>query len=513
MPGQQQRPPPQHNQQVYESYPTQSLRPSYRSMTAPQAPVQVGENDAYADYMNIPADQIPAQQQNQQPLHRVQEDGSEQFQHEYAQKEQRMPGQGARQMMGSSAQGRPPHPSPYNQAPSSSQGRSREREHRGGNVTLTSTGYAPTSRGADKYGSGTVVSQAQPLPYGGAAPSEQHRGQDPNYPYNQQYPPTNQPNEQYPATSQGYQPSQQYPQINEGYQGNQGYAQANSSYPKHQQHLPTNQTYNSPNQGQAGDYVGDQIQRGGQDQGYPHNQQQSSPYDLPKQGQAGDYVGDQIQRGGQDQGYPHNQQQSPPYDLPNQGQAGCDQMPQVLGAGVRSQDPQPHRARVGSQGAQGPSPQGPYGGGTASVPPNVQKVPGNQHPIPVPRSGRRAVQELLQSQPSPPMNQHAHPDQLAQHSQPGQPDQLAQPVQATRPDQPVPRVKEDTNVQENVLLQGIDDDIHQAVEEVQNEDDENEASLSGVPFDPNLVCPLCMKQFRLGEIQKYKKHVGKCQGQ
>ena len=111
------------------------------------------------------------------------------------------------------------------------------------------------------------------------------------------------------------------------------------------------------------------------------------------------------------------------------------------------------------------------------------------------------------------MNQHAHPDQLAQHSQPGQPDQLAQPVQATRPDQPVPRVKEDTNVQENVLLQGIDDDIHQAVEEVQNEDDENEASLSGVPFDPNLVCPLCMKQFRLGEIQKYKKHVGKCQGQ
>ena len=108
------------------------------------------------------------------------------------------------------------------------------------------------------------------------------------------------------------------------------------------------------------------------------------------------------------------------------------------------------------------------------------------------------------------MNQHANPDQLTQHSQP---DQLAQPVQATRPDQPVPRVKEDTNVQENLLLQGIDDDIRQAVEAVWKEDDESEASLSEVPFDPNLVCPLCMKHFREGEIQKYKKHVGKCQGQ
>ena len=175
-------------------------------------------------------------------------------------------------------------------------------------------------------------------------------------------------------------------------------------------------------------------------------------------------------------------------------------MRQVLGAGVRSQDLQPHRARVSSQG---PSPQGPYGGSIASVPPKVQKVPGNTHPISIPRSGRRAVQELLQSQPSP-VNQHAHPDQLAQHSQ---------PVHATRPDQPVPRVKEDTNIQENNLLQGIDDDIHQAAEEVQKEDDENEASLWEVPFDPNLVCPLCMKQFRLGELQKYKKHVGKCQGQ
>ena len=26
------------------------------------------------------------------------------------------------------------------------------------------------------------------------------------------------------------------------------------------------------------------------------------------------------------------------------------------------------------------------------------------------------------------------------------------------------------------------------------------------PFDPNLVCPTCKQQFRIGEIQEYKKH-------
>ena len=31
-----------------------------------------------------------------------------------------------------------------------------------------------------------------------------------------------------------------------------------------------------------------------------------------------------------------------------------------------------------------------------------------------------------------------------------------------------------------------------------------------MPFDTNLICPICRKQFRIGEIQKYKKHVDKC---
>ena len=30
------------------------------------------------------------------------------------------------------------------------------------------------------------------------------------------------------------------------------------------------------------------------------------------------------------------------------------------------------------------------------------------------------------------------------------------------------------------------------------------------PFDPNLVCPNCKKQFQIGEIQEYKKHYETC---
>lgn len=29
-------------------------------------------------------------------------------------------------------------------------------------------------------------------------------------------------------------------------------------------------------------------------------------------------------------------------------------------------------------------------------------------------------------------------------------------------------------------------------------------------YDPNLVCPTCKKQFRIGEIQKYKRHAKAC---
>ena len=33
-----------------------------------------------------------------------------------------------------------------------------------------------------------------------------------------------------------------------------------------------------------------------------------------------------------------------------------------------------------------------------------------------------------------------------------------------------------------------------------------------LPFDPNLVCPMCGRKHRIGDIQKFRKHVNQCEG-
>ena len=33
-----------------------------------------------------------------------------------------------------------------------------------------------------------------------------------------------------------------------------------------------------------------------------------------------------------------------------------------------------------------------------------------------------------------------------------------------------------------------------------------------LPLDSNLVCPMCKRQFRIGQIQHYRSHVDSCQG-
>ena len=41
---------------------------------------------------------------------------------------------------------------------------------------------------------------------------------------------------------------------------------------------------------------------------------------------------------------------------------------------------------------------------------------------------------------------------------------------------------------------------------------ENKRSTNRRPYDPNLVCPVCIRQFHLGDIQKFKRHVNTCDG-
>ena len=68
---------------------------------------------------------------------------------------------------------------------------------------------------------------------------------------------------------------------------------------------------------------------------------------------------------------------------------------------------------------------------------------------------------------------------------------------------------------ENPLQKEVDDEIHQQAAEVMQEVSGGRRIVKTDcqrPFDPNLVCPMCRRQFRIGEIQKFKKHVNTCTG-
>lgn len=69
--------------------------------------------------------------------------------------------------------------------------------------------------------------------------------------------------------------------------------------------------------------------------------------------------------------------------------------------------------------------------------------------------------------------------------------------------------------QENALLHGITTEIHNTAAGVGRQVDYNpelESLSPQAPFDPNLVCPMCRRQFKIGEIQKYRQHVKTCHG-
>ena len=68
---------------------------------------------------------------------------------------------------------------------------------------------------------------------------------------------------------------------------------------------------------------------------------------------------------------------------------------------------------------------------------------------------------------------------------------------------------------QNRLQDKVDDDIEREASEVMQQVSGGRRHITTDrqrPFDPNLVCPMCMKQFRIGEIQKFKHHVNTCDG-
>ena len=78
----------------------------------------------------------------------------------------------------------------------------------------------------------------------------------------------------------------------------------------------------------------------------------------------------------------------------------------------------------------------------------------------------------------------------------------------------------DSDIEENKLIDNIDEEIQQMAEDVRKGSrgpstaevlfDDSDSSL---PYDPNLVCPKCGKQYRVGEIQKLRRHINEfCTG-
>ena len=68
---------------------------------------------------------------------------------------------------------------------------------------------------------------------------------------------------------------------------------------------------------------------------------------------------------------------------------------------------------------------------------------------------------------------------------------------------------------ENPLQKKLDAEIHQEAAEVIHEVSGGTFDASTDrrrPYDPNLVCPMCRRRFRIGEIQKFRRHVNTCTG-
>ena len=77
---------------------------------------------------------------------------------------------------------------------------------------------------------------------------------------------------------------------------------------------------------------------------------------------------------------------------------------------------------------------------------------------------------------------------------------------------------DNSDVAENPLIEGMEKDMLAAQEEVHKMYADPNDSITDpeqsfeIPFDPNLVCPKCGRQFRRGEIQKFRKHHEGCSG-
>ena len=153
-----------------------------------------------------------------------------------------------------------------------------------------------------------------------------------------------------------------------------------------------------------------------------------------------------------------------------------------------------------------------------SYPTPVSHVPVNHQPIPHAQFGHpgtNTTSNLLEPQPR--RTPHAHTANLhysVQETQQGPSQQVKYPpgmrgealntVVTSQPNQ---------GLESNQLEMGIEREIYFEAKNVIKSDSEAPQTLidEDIPYDPNLICPKCKLNFRIGEIQKYRRHVTTCQ--
>ena len=84
------------------------------------------------------------------------------------------------------------------------------------------------------------------------------------------------------------------------------------------------------------------------------------------------------------------------------------------------------------------------------------------------------------------------------------------PNQQVPSNQPLP--PNPSGLQENVLIARIDREIQDVAKGVIHGGQGEQSLALDAPIDPNLVCQMCRRGFKIGQIQKYRRHVASCTG-
>ena len=142
--------------------------------------------------------------------------------------------------------------------------------------------------------------------------------------------------------------------------------------------------------------------------------------------------------------------------------------------------------------------------------------PNQSHPSNLPIRDSSEMASPTRGSPQPLPRQGLPPQRKEQLSPSNPPSQSSpSPSDDTSSDSEYEDAQPNDDQYDNQLQIGVDDDIHkQAASVIKQVSGSRHQIKTDVqrPYDPNLICPMCMKKFRIGEIQKFKRHVNTCDG-